>query len=300
MLYSNEFEMEIASTPLTEEDAFNSHPLLGAIAYRLPSVDELLGVPMNFLDEYQSLTVYVSVLVQDPVDGPTRLECKVGTNCKIVFQRSYTPVLYYISPPVVYYGSYTELWFDPKYTTSLISGLDTDEMLFINAKIGGSLLDFEGEVDDTTRFSVYRRNKVRGQVGEIPAGQTFNISMQWETGRAWVLKQEATFCSYDNQTCYQARSVPVIFDTSASTGYTTGGMNLTVTGYGFNSGTIVAKVDGQDCVVTSAYAYSFSCKVEAKAEASISDSSYLGSYGLRRKFLNESGLDWNKLDDYVP
>lgn len=124
-------------------------------------------------------------------------------------------------------------------------------MFFINAKIGGSLLDFEEFVDDTTTFSRYNKNRVRGQVGELPAGQSFNISMMWETGKAYVLKQEATMCTYDNQTCYQARSVPVIFDTSSSIGYNTGGLNLTVQGYGFNTGEIVAKVDGQDCVVTS-------------------------------------------------
>jgi hypothetical protein len=110
--------------------------------------------------------------------------------------------------------------------------------------------------------------------------------MQWGTGKAWVLKQEATTCSYDNQKCYQARSVPVIYETSFSQGYTTGGMNLTVTGYGFNTGTIAAKVDGQDCIVTSSWENSFSCKVGAKSEASISNSSYVGSYGLRRKLVN--------------
>ena len=71
---------------------------------------------------------------------------------------------------MVYYGSYTEMWFDPKYTASLISNLDSDEMLFINAKIGGSLLDFENLVDETTTFSYFSKNRVRGQVGEIPAG----------------------------------------------------------------------------------------------------------------------------------
>jgi hypothetical protein len=50
------------------------------------------------------------------------------------------------------------------------------------------LIDFEEHVDDTTTFSRYNKNRVRGQIGEIPAGQTFNISMQWETGKAWVLQ----------------------------------------------------------------------------------------------------------------
>jgi hypothetical protein len=76
-------------------------------------------------------------------------------------------------------------------------------------------------------------------------------------------------------------------------------MNLTVTGYGFNTGTIVAKVDGQDCVVTSQFMSSFSCKVEAKGAVSVSNSTYFGSYGARRSLINEtSNLDWNSLKTY--
>ena len=77
-------------------------------------------------------------------------------------------------------------------------------------------------------------------------------------------------------------------------------MNLTVHGYGFDSGKIVAKVDGEDCVVTSFYEYSFSCRVSGKTNASISNSSYVGSNGLRRKLINESrGLSYNVLDSYA-
>jgi hypothetical protein len=75
VLYSNDFEMEIISTPLTEDDTFNSHPMLGTIAYRLPSVDELLGVPMNFLDKYQQMTFFLSIISDDPDLGSTTLEC---------------------------------------------------------------------------------------------------------------------------------------------------------------------------------------------------------------------------------
>lgn len=142
--------------------------------------------------------------------------------------------------------------------------------------------------------------------------------MMWETGKAHVLKQEATHCTYDNQTCYQARSVPVIFDTSSSIGYHTGGMNLTVRGYGFNTGKIVAKVDGQDCVVTSSYESSFNCRVAAKPQLPPAVSSndanststanatsepiigYLGSYGLRRVLYNQSYIDWKYLERYTP
>jgi hypothetical protein len=107
-------------------------------------------------------------------------------------------------------------------------------MQFVNAKVGPALLDFEFNVDYDDSSSKYHRNRVRGQVGELPAGEMYNVSMLWETGKSMVQKQEALHCSYDNQTCYQARSVPVIFSQSANSGYRTGGMNLTVQGYGFN------------------------------------------------------------------
>jgi hypothetical protein len=68
--------------------------------------------------------------------------------------------------------------------------------------------------------------------------------MMWETGKAWVQDAMATHCSVDGTDCYQAKSVPVIFGMSANTGYKTGGMNLTVHGYGFGSGEIEASVDG--------------------------------------------------------
>jgi hypothetical protein len=78
------------------------------------------------------------------------------------YVRSYTPVIHYISPPVVYNEGWTEVWFDPKSTTSLIESLTTDEYPFINARISGALIDFEFEVDHETVFSHWTKNRVRG------------------------------------------------------------------------------------------------------------------------------------------
>jgi hypothetical protein len=57
--------------------------------------------------------------------------------------------MYGLAPPVVYEGSETIIYFDPKSTTNLVPTDDllADEMPFINAKIGGSLMDFEDSVD---------------------------------------------------------------------------------------------------------------------------------------------------------
>jgi hypothetical protein len=53
--------------------------------------------------------------------------------------------------------------------------------------------------------------------------------------------------------------VPVIFDISQSTGYTTGGQNLTFTGFGFNNKAIDVKIDETPCKVTRYSDFGFDC-----------------------------------------
>jgi hypothetical protein len=121
VLKSLEFGSEVVSPPLTEDDAFGSQPALGSISYRVPALDTLFGVPMNFLDKYPTMTFTVSVIANKDT-GPVTLACKAGTesNCALVYRKTHTPVVYYLSPPVVYLDSITEVWFDPKYTPQLI------------------------------------------------------------------------------------------------------------------------------------------------------------------------------------
>ena len=72
--------------------------------------------PMNFMDKYQQMTFYLSLIVMDPDAGAILLKCKEKDNCRVRYNKHTTPVLYYLSPPVVYFESYTEMWFDPKHT----------------------------------------------------------------------------------------------------------------------------------------------------------------------------------------
>lgn len=102
---------------------------------------------MNFFDEFQTLTFEVQLIANTDLGAQT-LECRNPSNCYVSFRKTHTPVVYYLSPPIVYYESMTDIFFDPKYTTQLIQDLAADEMMFINAKIGGSLVDFEFNVDD--------------------------------------------------------------------------------------------------------------------------------------------------------
>ena len=63
--------------------------------------------------------------------------------------RERTPLLYYLSPSVVYYGEVASFYVDPKDQSYLVSG----EFPFIEARIDGYVLDYDGYVDETTSFS---------------------------------------------------------------------------------------------------------------------------------------------------
>jgi len=56
----------------------------------------------------------------------------------------------------------TEVVFNPKTTTSLIQDLNSDEMPFINVRIGGNQIDFEYNVDYETSFRKWALNNAMG------------------------------------------------------------------------------------------------------------------------------------------
>lgn len=101
---------------LNEDDAFNSNPLLGFITYRIPSIWDLFAAPASAFDTTSYLHFYISVKAPDVFGEDRDMQCKTKDNCMIRFLKTYTPTLFYLSPPVIYYDSYTEIWFDSKST----------------------------------------------------------------------------------------------------------------------------------------------------------------------------------------
>jgi len=92
--------------------------------------------------------------------------------------------------------------------------------------------------------------------------------MMFETGNAAIQDTESKICDFNNSNCYQAKSIPVIFEISENIGYTTGGQNITVKGYGFDAGNVNAVIDGQNCTITSTSRYEFDCTLQPKENAS--------------------------------
>ena len=83
ILYSDDYEADITSLPLSEDDAFNSHPLLGKIAYRLPSIEELFMMPFSHFasKETMKFTLKIKNMAEDL--GMVTLACLVPSKCEI-------------------------------------------------------------------------------------------------------------------------------------------------------------------------------------------------------------------------
>jgi len=106
--------------------------------------------------------------------------------------------------------------------------------------------------------------------------------MEWFTGANTEAPGEIWHCSYNNETCYRAKTVPVIYDISAHTGYTSGGQDLKITGYGFGNGTVKVTVDGVECKVLTTQEESITCLTQSRATASDLEAAHQGTHGLRR------------------
>lgn len=280
---------EFTCPPLSEDDAFNSNPNMGFVAYRLPSIPTLLGQPMEQFDTYTVMTFTLKIKIFDDLAQEYRyLSCGDASKCHVYYKKSVTPVMYTLAPPVVYYGSKTTLYFDPKSTMSHIKGLLSDELPWINVKINGALLDFDEQADFDISINSWNRNGIQALVGDQPISANQNVTMLWETGQAYNKEHKMKHCDFENKNCYQAKTVPVINTLSSNSGYVSGGQNLTVTGYGFGSGNIVAKVGDLPCAVTSHDKHSFSCTIKESGAVSDQTLNYVGQHGIRKTLVNSS------------
>jgi len=166
---SEDLDDQVVHAPgLTEDDAFGSHTGTGFLQYRLPAPNVLLNIPPRYLDSYHTMTFILMVMGNDGLNDEQLLSCRSESYCRISYVRSYTPLVHYLSPPVVYFEAETEVFFNPKITQNLIkSTLAADEMVFINAKIDGNQIDFEFNVDHETTFHAwYKYNSAKGVVGD--------------------------------------------------------------------------------------------------------------------------------------
>jgi hypothetical protein len=83
-----------------------------------------------------------------------------------------------------------------------IKDLATDDLPFVQAKIGKANINFEDYVSSTTRFSGWYNNAVRGVVGDQQVSSNLEVNMLWETGYAIHDEIMMNNCNYANDKCY--------------------------------------------------------------------------------------------------
>jgi hypothetical protein len=152
---------------------------------------------------------------------------------------------------------------------SRVKDVASDDLPFVQAKIGLANINFEGYVRSDQGFRGWYNNQVRGIVGDQKISNDLDVKMLWETGYAIHDPVTMRTCDYAGTTCYTAKTVPAIFSIDQSEGYVTGGQVITVTGFGFGSGTISPTIDGVPCTVLTQSAEQFTCRAGTATEPSV-------------------------------
>jgi hypothetical protein len=73
----------------------------------MPTLSKILGIPDRELDKYLTMTFDIFLFVNHDLYDPFESRCSKAANCKMIFRRSHTPIVYTLRPPVVYYESVT-------------------------------------------------------------------------------------------------------------------------------------------------------------------------------------------------
>jgi hypothetical protein len=234
---------------LSEDNTIRSCPHNGVLQYTTPTIGTLFGTDDSYFDGETQMNMYLSVYaIDDDTGSYNELSCSTNSYCKVKLSRYYTPILYEVAPPVQYAWGNNTYVFDPTGCQDL---KQDDELAFVSVKVDDNFIGFEDFIDEDDTYSGFYRNYVSGQAGENEVNTTSMPGMFFYPGRAVNTLQQMTTCSYDNETCYQMMTVAKVDSINMPEGYTTGGQNLSIEGYGFTHGNISITVDGVECVVTS-------------------------------------------------
>jgi len=120
-------------------------------------------------------------------------------------------------------------------------------------------MDFEAYMNATTKFTATGKSQIRGRVGKINPTNDASVNIKFKVGNAMHLDNAMIRCDYTNTTCYKARAVPVIYSIDYTQGYTSGGQQLTIKGYGFASENISTMIDGAPCTVLTSEPEQLTC-----------------------------------------
>lgn len=226
--------------------------------------------------------------VDTKVDENT-LSCS-GTNCNVNYRWDYTPIVYYVTPAVVFPGIETTIVTNPR------NGPNTrrEGQQAADFRIDGTSLDFSSKFYGGLTKNA--RNYWKGPVMHSNRNLHSEVSVHLPgTGYAYHNPHTSKTCNLDESDCYTARTVPSITSVSSNAGYTTGGLTITLEGTSLD-GSAVVEVDGVSCVISEVTLTRIVCETAEKVLDPVQPS-YVGQHGLRRTMFNETA--GTNIDNYL-
>ena len=218
--------------------------------------------------------------------------------CRIQYRFRYTPLLHDVSPSNVYLDQQLSLRINPMashYSTVIKS--DADPVDFI--KFSGTRCDSEDLFDNSWRMSSFTVGDLPTRSGDQHPGDSIP-EVRFRTGNAY-LRDSSMHCNFAGDECWYVRTHPKIDSVSAASGYTTGGQEITISGWGMKGTTlddIEVLVDGVPCAVTANTLETITCVTGEAAQVSNDGVSQPGSPGLTQELLDGSGWpNWNQRFD---
>ena len=163
---------------------------------------------------FDAVTTYMDV-----VSGEDTLKCATTNNCRVTYRWSYTPMFYYLSPPIMYHGMDVNLYINPtnapgyKRADQMAADITLDGYRFLTT-------------DYTTDYNL-SKNKLNGLRGTVLSGLRTNEAELdiWFRGAGYAMRNEksSTTCNWDGTDCYFARIYPQINSISETAGSVHGG-----------------------------------------------------------------------------
>ena len=235
-------------------DEFNSKTVDGKLYYRLPDVPTLIdqaAVNMETVKAFDSITTYLDVET-----ASEKLMCAVTNNCRVTYRWSHTPIVYFLSSPIMYAGMDVNLYLNPM----AAPGFKLEDDMAADIRLNTERFLTE-DYDTTFNLGSNKFQGVRGVVRSTQRTNNAELDVWFRgVGNAYWNEPASTTCNWDKTDCYQARIYPHIDEISQTSGSVAGGQEIVITGSSFDRATTVeVSVDDVACDVKDVTDFTITC-----------------------------------------
>jgi hypothetical protein len=161
-------------------------------------------------------------------------------------------------------------------------------------------MDHEGYLAEEENLGRWSVQTIQGVVQTTTRNVNAELTAHFNgVGKAVYNEVAATTCDITGTDCYKVRTVPSIASVDVSAGYSTGGQELTITGYSLDANeSLEVMVGDEPCTITESGRNQIKC-LTSPAPNNL-PAYHVGSNGLyHARFNNTGGANANNFQDYL-